>query len=302
LLRPRPVPILSGRVFQARAERLLSSVQKLLALPASGKGLRRTLDRLAQQVQPANPIPSLSETGRQQLAEAAAQVKVLLREPLPAHMHAALRALQGKLLGQAQGRPDLKAMQRISTQANTLLTSQLKGKAAPKTPEKELSIYVQNAGLVLLWPFIPRFFQNLGLVEGREFVSPEAHARAVLFLQYLADPDPETAEHLLPLCKLLCGYPDDRPIHLELLPSDEEIAACEGLLATVPGHHPAMKNMRVEGFRTAWLQREGALKPRGDHHLLHVEKQAYDILLEQLPWSIRVIRLPWMHTAILTEW
>lgn len=302
LLRPLPVPILSTHALQDRVMRLLASVQRLLALQAPAQGLRRILDPLAQASRPLPSAPSLSEPGRQQLAQAAAQAKSLLREPLPAQMHAALRNLQNTLSGQSQGRPDLKAVQRISAEASALLTSKVKGKPALKAPEKELSIYVQNAGLVLLWPFIQRFLQNLGLVEGRAFVSPEAHGRAVLFLQYLADPDPETAEHLLPLCKLLCGYPDDRPITLELLPSKEEIAACEGLLATVPSHHPAMKNMRVEGFRTAWLQREGALKPRGDHHLLHVEKQAYDILLEQLPWSIRVIRLPWMHTAILTEW
>ena len=295
LLRPLPVAILSTQALQDR-------VMRLLALQAPAQGLRRILDPLAQASRPLPSAPSLSEPGRQQLAQAAAQAKSLLCEPLPAQMHAALRNLQNTLSGQSQGRPDLKAVQRISAEASALLTSKVKGKPALKAPEKELSIYVQNAGLVLLWPFIQRFFQNLGLVEGRAFVSTEAHGRAVLFLQYLADPDPETAEHLLPLCKLLCGYPDDRPITLELLPSEEEIAACEGLLATVPSHHPAMKNMRVEGFRTAWLQREGALKPRGDHHLLHVEKQAYDILLEQLPWSIRVIRLPWMHTAILTEW
>lgn len=301
LIGPRPIAILPQEVFQARRTQLIASIQALLQLQAPVQGLRRTLEPLTRQHKPAPAAPSLSDASRQQLAQAAQQAKTLLREPLPARLHAALRSLQSGLTGHSQSLPDLKAIQRISNQANALLQGN-KGKSAPREPEKELSIYVKNAGLVLLWPFIQRFFQNLGLVEGREFVSPAAHGRAVLFLQYLADPDPETAEHLLPLCKLLCGYPDDRPIALALAPTEEEIEQCEGLLATVPSHHPAMKNMRIDGFRTAWLQREGALKPRGDHHLLHVEKQAYDVLLEQLPWSIRVIRLPWMHTAILTEW
>lgn len=307
---PQPAPLkasaapewLSPRRHQADLTRLLRCVQALLQAEGSLDGLRGQLDGFTRPRTAAPSIPELSAATRQTMAEAAQQAKNLLRTPLPARLYTTLRALQGSLLGQtAQSRPDLRAVQRISSQASELLTSN-KVKPAPKQPEKEVSIYVKNAGLVLLWPFIPRFFQNLGLVEGREFVSPEAHGRAVLFLQYLADPDPEFAEHLLPLCKLLCAYPDDRPITLALDPSEDEIELCEGLLGTVPSHHPAMKNMRVEGFRTAWLQREGCLKPRHDHVLLHVEKQAYDILLEQLPWSIRVIRLPWMHTAILTEW
>lgn len=307
---PQPAPLkapaapewLSPRRHQADLIRLLRCVQALLQAEGSLDGLRGQLDGFTRPRTAAASTPELSAATRQAMAEAAQQAKNLLRAPLPARLYTTLRALQGSLLGQtAQSRPDLRAVQRISSQASELLTSN-KVKPAPKQPEKEVSIYVKNAGLVLLWPFIPRFFQNLGLVEGREFVSPEAHGRAVLFLQYLADPDPEFAEHLLPLCKLLCAYPDDRPITLALDPSEDEIELCEGLLGTVPSHHPAMKNMRVEGFRTAWLQREGCLKPRHDHVLLHVEKQAYDILLEQLPWSIRVIRLPWMHTAILTEW
>ncbi|MFZ4698654.1 MAG: contractile injection system tape measure protein, partial [Candidatus Methylumidiphilus sp.] len=33
-------------------------------------------------------------------------------------------------------------------------------------------VYIENAGLVLLWPFLPRYFQAIGLTQDRCFVSP----------------------------------------------------------------------------------------------------------------------------------
>ena len=238
-----------------------------------------------------------------QLEQIATRLKTLLREPLPARIHQSLRNLQQTIAGTSSTVMDLRAVKRILQQANQVLAQTQKGKPQTrKQPEKDEAIYIDNAGLILLWPFLPRFFQNLGLLEGREFTSPEAHARAVLMLQHLVDAEPETSEHLLPLCKLLCAYPSDRSINTNLEPTEEEREACEQLLGVVPHHHPAMKNMSAEGFRKAWLQREGVLRSRDDHYLLHVEKQAYDILLEQMPWSIRIIKLPWMQAAIMVEW
>ena len=36
--------------------------------------------------------------------------------------------------------------------------------------------------------------------------------------------------------------------------------------------------------------------------ILTVEKKAFDILLEQIPWSFRTVKLPWNKYIIHVEW
>ena len=36
--------------------------------------------------------------------------------------------------------------------------------------------------------------------------------------------------------------------------------------------------------------------------VIHVEQRAYDILLDSVPWSFRMIRYPWMDTIMQVEW
>jgi hypothetical protein len=43
-----------------------------------------------------------------------------------------------------------------------------------------------DAGLVILHPYLSRYFDVLGLMEGREFRDEESADRAVHLLQYLA--------------------------------------------------------------------------------------------------------------------
>jgi len=66
-----------------------------------------------------------------------------------------------------------------------------------------------DAGLIILWPFLPRFFRSLGLLEDKQFVDEAAAHRAAGLLQYLADGQPEAPEYLLIFNKILCGLPWD---------------------------------------------------------------------------------------------
>ena len=54
---------------------------------------------------------------------------------------------------------------------------------------------VENAGLVLLWPFLPDLFQRLDLLRGGGFSSEEHQLRAVLLTQYLVTGGAEAPEH-----------------------------------------------------------------------------------------------------------
>ena len=163
-------------------------------------------------------------------------------------------------------------------------------------------IYIQNAGLILLWPFLPRLFETLNLFQANQFIDPQATERAVLLLQYLVDQSSEIPEHLLPLNKLLCGLDLLDPIAAHLDITEPEQAECNTLLTAVIHNWSALKSTTPEGFRRTFLQRAGILRRYNGNWLLQVERETYDILLDQLPWSIRVIKLPWMEQVLYTEW
>jgi hypothetical protein len=163
-------------------------------------------------------------------------------------------------------------------------------------------IYIDNAGLVLLWPYLGRFFEKVGLVEKNRFMNPEAAARGGLLLQYLADGSTEIPEHVLPLNKIMCGLDMDEPVEAILEISDREQEECENLLSAVIKNWGMLKNTTPDGLRRAFLQREGVLKVREGSWLVQVEKMMHDVLLDRLPWSISVVRLPWMDGVLFVDW
>ena len=163
-------------------------------------------------------------------------------------------------------------------------------------------ISVPNAGLVLFWPFLPRFFENLELLTDKAFQDETARNKAVCALQYLIDEDEAGLfEGVLTLNKVLCGIPQEDTVELHLLSVDEKEIA-DSLLESVIARGPLWKSLSIAGFRTAYLQREGQLTTRDDHWLLRVEKATHDITMEKLPWSFTVVKLPWMPEPLMVEW
>ncbi|HEX8278913.1 MAG TPA: contractile injection system tape measure protein, partial [Segetibacter sp.] len=164
-------------------------------------------------------------------------------------------------------------------------------------------IYVENAGLVLLWPFLNRFFENLGLLNDKVFVDESAAEKACLLLQYLADGQSEEIfEAHLPLNKVLCGIELEQPVSTQWAIDAEEAEACNNFINAVISNAPLWKNLSLAGFRQAYLKREGALGTRDGNWLLQVKREAYDVMIDKLPWPIQVVRLPWMEHVIFVEW
>ncbi|NHN24078.1 hypothetical protein FIA58_000175 [Flavobacterium jejuense] len=190
-----------------------------------------------------------------------------------------------------------KTIQKLQPEAKPMVIEQLQSSF-----EDTDFITVQNAGLVLLWPFLPRFFENLELLNQKEFKDVFAKNKAACLLQYIVEEDEESLfEGLLPLNKVLCGIPLSDTVPVEPLKEDEK-AIIDGLLQAVMQRGPHWKNLSIAGFRASYLQREGLLRSRDGHWLLQVKKETYDITLEKLPWSFNTIKLPWMNEIILVEW
>lgn len=164
-------------------------------------------------------------------------------------------------------------------------------------------LYVEDAGLVILWPFLARFFARVGLLDDqRRFLDEPAQMRAIALLSWLALEDPAPPEFCLPLAKLLCGlapeaaFAQARPLAPELL------AEGERLLAAVVDHAPVLRDMSVAGLRAAFLRRPAALCTRDGAWLLRVERRAHDVVLERFPWAWSWLKLPWMPDPMRVEW
>jgi hypothetical protein len=163
--------------------------------------------------------------------------------------------------------------------------------------------YITNAGLVILWPFLVRFFKRLGLLEERRFKDVAAPHRAVRLLQYLADPQQEPPpEYLLVLNKVLCGIPVDEVFDFGLPLTGHEIEECNNLLSAAIEQAPILRNMSAAAFRATFLLRRGQLSTRDGAWLLRVERETYDVVLDRFPWSIAWLKLPWMEDPMQVEW
>ena len=164
------------------------------------------------------------------------------------------------------------------------------------------TLYVNNAGLVLLNVYAKRLFDRLELLDKKEFKSDEAREKAILILQYLVSKNDQPEEHELLLNKVLVGMPLTAPLKFDVKITDEEKEICDSLLDAVIKNWTVLKNTSRDGLRTSFLLRNGSLKKEDTSWQLKVEKKAYDILLNKLPWGYTMIHFPWMKIPLLTEW
>ncbi len=232
---------------------------------------------------------------------------------LPAQRAAAAAALAALLLASlAQTAAQTAAQPAAQPAARSAAWAQTGPAALPKPPSGAPkpaaplpaadALYPANAGLVLLWPFLQRFADRLGLLQDRQFRSPAHAVRLALLLQVLATGDADPPEFQLPLNKLLCGLPPDTPILPdEALRSDEQ-DECAALLAAVVQGAPVLRQMSADGLRQAFLQRSGQLSTQDGHWQLRVERATHDVVLDRFPWSWSIVRLPWMPRLLQVHW
>jgi len=170
-------------------------------------------------------------------------------------------------------------------------------------PQKAREIYIENPGLVLIHPFINTLFRRLGYLDKKAFVDKDIQHRAVYLLQYIVDGNTEPKEeHQMILNKLLCGVPLREPLLTDIVLSETEKETCESLLEGVIANWTTLKNIKPVNFRASFMKREAKLTDKFDYWELKVEATGVDVLLETLPWSIKMIVFPWMEKSINVDW
>lgn len=171
-----------------------------------------------------------------------------------------------------------------------------------KPPVDEEGIFVQQAGLVLVHPFLKSFFGLTGLLEGRHFVNALAQQKAIYLLHYVATGHITAEEHALVIPKLLCDHPPEEPVETMIDLSPQELQEADDLLRAVIAQWSLLKNTSPDGLREGFLQRNGKLFAKNGQLYITVEKSAIDVLLDHLPWNLGIIKLPWVNTLIRVEW
>jgi hypothetical protein len=171
-----------------------------------------------------------------------------------------------------------------------------------EVPNAEEGITVHNGGLVMLWPFIGRLFSRLQLTDGKVFIGEREQARAIQLTEYLVTGKTEMEEYALSLNKVVCGAPLDFPVPpvLDLTPEEEDL--CQKLLVGAIRNWEKMKNTRPRTFQETFLRREARLYKLEDRWELTVDRKAYDILLDTLPWNISMFQLNWMPQRMVVHW
>ena len=95
----------------------------------------------------------------------------------------------------------------------------------------------------------------------------------------------------------------DKPIFIRIEMTDKEKDLSEKLLEAAIHQWNALKNTSPDSLRGSFLIRQGKLTTKGDRKwTLQVEQKGFDLLLDFLPWSISMIKLPWMTDLLNVEW
>lgn len=208
---------------------------------------------------------------------------------------------------EGSGHSDTHSILQMGTRQETEKTdSILSMQSALKTKTAPLSepdgIFVPLAGIVLVHPYLPAFFEKNGLLHENNFKDSIAQERAVHLLYHVATGLQHPVEEELPLIKLLCGIPIDQPTERALELTENERTETLQLLRAITENWPALTDASPDDLRGTFFIREGKLR-RGDMGLyLTVEEKTLDILLSSLPWGLSPILHTWMKEMVWVEW
>lgn len=171
-----------------------------------------------------------------------------------------------------------------------------------KNEINEDGIFLLNAGIVLLHPFLTLFFRNLQLLQEDNFKDIFSQQKALYLLHYLATGSTGPEEHELVMPKVLCAFSMEEPVSTLIELSPDELQEADSLLVSAIEQWEILKGTSPGGLREGFLQRNGKLINKNGQLQLQVEASSIDVLLDQLPWNLSIVKLPWMENLLKVEW
>lgn len=162
-------------------------------------------------------------------------------------------------------------------------------------------LYLDNAGLVLIHPFLKSLFDNCKLLNKDNTINnPEV---ATHLLHYVATGKEQDYENAMAFEKFLCNIPIAQPIERNIVLSEEMKKEGAAMLQAVLSNWDIMKTSSAELLQNEFLQRPGKLNINGDETpTIIIERKTQDILLDKLNWNLSIIKLAWKKRIIYVNW
>ncbi|EJL64878.1 contractile injection system tape measure protein [Flavobacterium sp. CF136] len=162
-------------------------------------------------------------------------------------------------------------------------------------------LYLDNAGLVLIHPFLKSLFDNCKLLNKDNTINnPEV---ATHLLHYIATGKEQDYENAMTFEKFLCNIPIAQPIERNIVLSEEMKKEGEAMLQAVLSNWDVMKTSSAELLQNEFLQRPGKLNINGNESpTIIIERKTQDILLDKLSWNLSIIKLAWKKRIIYVNW
>ena len=218
-----------------------------------------------------------------------------IEKKLPASISSQVKIVLPLLKSAESGEIEI-AKQKISDIEDEIINQKQK-----ETVDEE-GIFVANAGVVLLHPFLAKLFDRLNLVSEGSFRDLHAHQTTLHILHYIATGKTGPEEHELVIAKILCSYPLSEPVERDMEIATDVLNESDEMIKAVIQQWDILKNTSPSGLREGFLQRNGKLFSKNGNLYLQVEKNAIDVLLDYLPWNLSIIILPWMKDILRVEW
>ncbi|MCX8533023.1 contractile injection system tape measure protein [Chryseobacterium luquanense] len=161
--------------------------------------------------------------------------------------------------------------------------------------------YIQNAGLILIHPFIKTLFEYCDLLHPKthQLIDPESCAH---LLHYIATGKTNAPEYDMTFEKFLCNIPINQTINRHIKLSRKHKTQAKNVIESVQHNWNPMKKSSVALLQNEFFQRSGKLVASDHDYTLTVERKTQDILLDKLGWGISMIKLPWQEKFILVNW
>lgn len=163
-------------------------------------------------------------------------------------------------------------------------------------------LYCKYVGIILIHPFLKKFFETFLLLNDDEFKNEAAKEKAVHLLYYIATGKENPEEPDTVFLKLICGLPLSFPLRKKIRLTQQEKEESENLLTAVLGYWTKLKKTSIHGLREGFIQREGKVMFENDNWRIIVEQKGIDVLMSSFPWGVSIVKLTWLKDKIWVDW
>nr|WP_262713537.1 contractile injection system tape measure protein [Chryseobacterium sp. SN22] len=149
---------------------------------------------------------------------------------------------------------------------------------------------------------MPRLLERLNFTADGHFTHQQNREKAALFLQYVVTGKQSTTNSELALNKIICGLSPEAILSENIEITTEDTAFSDQVLNALISNWRALGSTSIGGLKGNFLIREGLLSESPEHWKLNIERKAFDVLLNQCPFSFSLIKYPWMEKPLVVEW